>query len=181
VSAAPIRCGAAVSLIGQTGQSDDTHSPDEWARTVLNRISPAALSISVVCTVAISCRPNDLRTISSPLERDAYRNVRSASRGNGDRIVAVSDFSGLVSSAWALARAAAIAPIESLDRCMAILPDEQLKGHRSDRRQRQPDARGATTERPAPINLRSDRPTQIWGNHEHSAGAQTSEKAKANQ
>ena len=26
---APILCGAAVSPTGQTGQSDDTHSPDE--------------------------------------------------------------------------------------------------------------------------------------------------------
>jgi hypothetical protein len=28
----PIRCGAAVSLTGQTGQSDEIHSPDAWAR-----------------------------------------------------------------------------------------------------------------------------------------------------
>src|SRR4051812_46079812 len=34
-------------------------------------------------------------------------------------MVATSDFSGLVSSAWALARAAAMVPIESLERCMA--------------------------------------------------------------
>src|SRR6476620_4964303 len=31
VSAAPIRCGVAVSPTGQTGQSDETHSPEEWA------------------------------------------------------------------------------------------------------------------------------------------------------
>ena len=38
-------------------------------------------------------------------------------RGNGDRIVATRDFSGLMSSDWALASALAIAPIESLERC----------------------------------------------------------------
>jgi hypothetical protein len=57
-------------------------------------IVPARVSsIAVVCTVAISCLPKALRTISSPLESEAYRNVRSPSRGNGDRMVAVSDFS----------------------------------------------------------------------------------------
>src|SRR5437016_1159176 len=55
---------AAVSLTGQTGQSEDTHSPDECASVVVSRISPAASSIEVVCTVAISCRPSDLRTKS---------------------------------------------------------------------------------------------------------------------
>src|ERR1022692_3422742 len=114
-----MRCGAAVSLTGQTGQSDDIHSPDEWARMVVRRISPTSLSIAVLCTVAISCWPSTLRTMSSPLDNGAYRNVRSPSRGNGDRIVAVSDFSGLVISACALASAAAMAPIDSLERCMA--------------------------------------------------------------
>src|SRR5713226_9214065 len=64
-----MRCGAAVSLTGQTGQSEDTHSPDECASVVVSRISPAPSSIEVVCTVAISCRPSDLRTRSNPLER----------------------------------------------------------------------------------------------------------------
>jgi histidinol-phosphate phosphatase family protein len=61
---------AAVSLTGHTGQSDETHSPDEWARTVVRRMSPAS-SMAVVCTVAISCLPSALRTISSPLESEA--------------------------------------------------------------------------------------------------------------
>jgi hypothetical protein len=39
----------------------------------------------------------------------------------GDGIVPVSDFSGLVSSAWALASAPAMAPIESLERCIVDL------------------------------------------------------------
>ena len=39
----------------------------------------------------------------------------------------MSDFSGLVSSAWALASAAAMAPIDSLDRCMAGLHLEQIE------------------------------------------------------
>src|ERR1051326_7641079 len=45
-------------------------------------------------------------------------------------MVATSDFSGLVSSACALASAAAIAPIVSLERCMAGLPVQQIKAHR---------------------------------------------------
>src|ERR1700722_8717214 len=46
-------------------------------------------------------------------------------------MVAVSDFSGLVSSACALASAAAIAPIVSLDRCIALLPVEKIKADRA--------------------------------------------------
>src|SRR5271166_1586460 len=46
-------------------------------------------------------------------------------------MVAISDFSGLASSACALARAAAIAPMVSLDRCMAALPTgEKIKADR---------------------------------------------------
>src|SRR5271165_4975012 len=127
-----MRWGEAVSPIGQTGQSDDTHSPDAWARMVVRRISPASVSIAVVCTVAISWRPRVLRTMSSPLESGAYRKVRSCSRGNGERMVAHSDFSGLTSSAWAFASAAAIAPIVSLDRCTGPLPvGEKIKADRA--------------------------------------------------
>src|SRR5450759_4646329 len=45
-------------------------------------------------------------------------------------MVAVSDFSGLVSSAWALASAAAIAPMASLDRCIARLHVDEIKTDR---------------------------------------------------
>jgi hypothetical protein len=48
VSAAPMRRGATVSAIGHTGHSDDSHSPEEWARVVVRRMSPASLSIAVV-------------------------------------------------------------------------------------------------------------------------------------
>jgi hypothetical protein len=56
--------------------------------------------------------------MSRPQASDAKRMVRSPSRGNGDRMVAISDVSGLLSSPWALARAAEMAPIEGLGRCM---------------------------------------------------------------
>src|ERR1700728_4006270 len=46
-------------------------------------------------------------------------------------MVATSDFSGLASSACALARAAAIAPIVSLDRCMAVPLGEKIKADRA--------------------------------------------------
>src|SRR5260370_22186663 len=57
--------------------------------------------------------------------------VRSPSRGNGERIVAVRDFSGLVSSPWALARAAAIAPMLSLERCIGALHLHHFKADRA--------------------------------------------------
>jgi hypothetical protein len=31
-------CGAAVSLTGQTGQSEEIHSPEAWASSVVSRI-----------------------------------------------------------------------------------------------------------------------------------------------
>src|SRR5438132_492782 len=46
-------------------------------------------------------------------------------------MVAESDFSGLVSSACALASAAAIAPIVSLERCMGRLPVAEVEAHRA--------------------------------------------------
>src|ERR1019366_5248259 len=52
------------------------------------------------------------------------------SRGRSTRMVAVSDFSGLVSSACALASAAAIAPMVSLDRCIARLHVEEIETDR---------------------------------------------------
>src|SRR5215467_13542329 len=70
-SAAPILCGAVVSLMAHTGQSDAIHSPEACAKTVLRRTRPAVWSMEVVCTVAISCWLNVLRTISSPLESGA--------------------------------------------------------------------------------------------------------------
>jgi len=55
VRAAPNRWGAAVSLTGQTGQSDEIHSPDAWIRVVVSLISLVSWSIAVAWTVAIPC------------------------------------------------------------------------------------------------------------------------------
>src|SRR6516162_4728711 len=46
------------------------------------------------------------------------------------RVVAVSDFSGLMSSAWALAKAEASAAAVSLDRGMGRLRLQHIKAHR---------------------------------------------------
>src|SRR3954449_13463479 len=124
-----MRCAEAISLIWHTGQSDEIHSPDECASTVVRRRRPASLSISVAWIVAISCRPRLLRTMSNPLDSGAYRKVRSASRGKGERIVATSDFSGLVISTCALARAAAMLAIDSLELCTAGLRAQDIKAH----------------------------------------------------
>jgi hypothetical protein len=55
----------------QTGQSDETHSPDECTCVVGGRISPAPSSIEVVWIEVISCWPKDLRTKSNPLDKEA--------------------------------------------------------------------------------------------------------------
>src|SRR5262249_31836338 len=115
----------------QTGQSEAIHSPEAWARTVLSRTIPAVSSIAVVCTVAISCLLNVLRTMSRPLESGAYRNDRSDPFGWSDRIVPTKDFSGLTNCACALASAAAIVPIVSLDRCMASFRFEDVEADRA--------------------------------------------------
>src|SRR5262245_35947382 len=83
--------------------------------------------MAVVCKVAISCWPSVLRTMSSPLESGAYRKLRSLSPGRPERMVAVSDFSGLMSSACALARAEASAATDSLDRGMDNLRIQDIK------------------------------------------------------
>src|SRR5262245_19671637 len=86
--------------------------------------------MAVVCTVAISCCPSVLRTRSSPLESGAERKLRARCPGRPVRMVAVSDFSGVTSSAWALAYAEASAATVSLDRCMDSLRLQQVKAHR---------------------------------------------------
>src|SRR4051812_27510519 len=87
--------------------------------------------MAVLWTVAISCRPSVLRTMSRPLERGAYRKVRCPRSPIRPvlGIVALSDFSGLTNSAWAFASAAASAATESLERCMGCLLIEDIKAH----------------------------------------------------
>src|SRR5450755_3149401 len=87
--------------------------------------------MAVVCTVAISCCPRALRTMSRPLERGAYRNVRPGSSYRSVPTVAVRDFSGLVRRTWALANAAAREAIDSLDRCMTGLHIHHLEADRA--------------------------------------------------
>src|ERR1035437_7039772 len=50
--------------------------------------------------------------------------------GDGEWMVAIRDFSGLLSSPWALASAAAMAPMVSLERCMVRLHLHHLKADR---------------------------------------------------
>jgi hypothetical protein len=66
-----MRCGAAISLSAQTGHSEEIHSPEACARTVVSWICPEDWSIAVVWMVAISCWPKLLRTISRPLAKEA--------------------------------------------------------------------------------------------------------------
>src|SRR6266545_3187471 len=122
-----MRCGFVVSVAAQTGQSEAIHSPDECASMVVRLTTPVAGSMAVVCTVAISCWPSVLRTMSRPLASGAYRNERSASPGRMGRMVATSDFSGLTSAACALASAAASAATVSLDRGMDGLRIHEIK------------------------------------------------------
>src|SRR4051812_21677061 len=56
--------------------------------------------------------------------------MRPASSGRLAGRMPVSDFSGLVRIIWALAKAAARAAIDSLDRCIARLPLDHLEADR---------------------------------------------------
>src|SRR5262249_55781788 len=77
-----------------------------------------------------SCLPKVLRTISSPLERGAYRKLRPAPV-RSVAMIAVRDFSGLRSSGWALASAPASAAMLSLERRMRSLLGQELERDRS--------------------------------------------------
>src|SRR5262249_9391907 len=68
--------------------------------------------------------------VASPRERGEWRKLRSLSPGRPVRMVAVSDFSGLTSSAWAFAKAEASAATDSLDRGMDGLHLQHIKAHR---------------------------------------------------
>jgi hypothetical protein len=59
-------------------------------------------------------------------ERGVAKGPVGVSR-EGDRIVATSNFSGLASSARALTSAAAMVPIDSVQRCMARLRLEEIE------------------------------------------------------
>jgi hypothetical protein len=48
-----MRCGVAVALMAQTGQSEAIHSPDACASTVVRLMTLAVWSMEVDCTVAI--------------------------------------------------------------------------------------------------------------------------------
>src|SRR4051812_9180310 len=121
-----MRWGIAVSLVAQTGQSEEIHSPEMWRRVVVSLTNLVSGSMAVACTVAISCLLRHLRTISSPLAKDAYWNVRLCSRGKGEGIVAVNDFSGFLSSAWAFAKAPAILLRLPLEACIVL---SRFAGH----------------------------------------------------
>lgn len=49
-----MRCGASMSLEAQTGQSEEIHSPEEWASRVVRWMWPVACSTQVLWIVAIS-------------------------------------------------------------------------------------------------------------------------------
>src|SRR5262249_51573100 len=126
-----MRWGLAVSAIGQTGQSEAIHSPEAWASGVVKLTMPAGWAVAGVCKGGISCCPSVLCTVLNPLEMGAQRKLRSLSPSRAARMVAVSDFSGLMSSAWALAKAEASAATVSLDRGMGHLRLQHIKAHRS--------------------------------------------------
>jgi hypothetical protein len=96
-----------------------------------NRVEPddasGLIDRGIVWTVAISCWLKVFRTISSPLDSGAYRKDRSTAVDPSERIVPTNDFSGLTSCACALASAAAIVPIVSLERCMTTPRIEQVE------------------------------------------------------
>ena len=97
-----MRRGVAVSVMGHTGQSEAIHSPEAWASTVVRLTMPVARSMAVVWTVAISCWPSALRTISRPSASGAYRKARLPSPVRCGPMMAMSDFSGLAAPGLSL-------------------------------------------------------------------------------
>ena len=103
----------------QTGQSDDTHSPEEWASMVVSRTKPAI----AVNRCGLHGRdfklPNVLRTISRPLERDTSEGVVSSwerrSYAGDQRIFGVGQFR------LGFGECARYAAVNSLECCMAEL------------------------------------------------------------
>src|SRR6185437_4151007 len=81
---------------------------------------------------AISCARRLKFSFSMWLPSMKVHHARVAPRvqvnGTAERMVAVSDFSGLESSPCALARAAAMAPMVSLERCIGSLPEIEVDG-----------------------------------------------------
>jgi hypothetical protein len=77
VSAAPIRRGAAISERVHTGQSEAIHSPEAWASTVVSDTVWISWSMIVVCSVAISCWPNTLRTMPEDAKEAFGHGVRA--------------------------------------------------------------------------------------------------------
>src|SRR5260221_14796208 len=71
--------------------------------------------------VAVSGGQGLLRRIPNPFAGEGKGKVGAPPLGNGERMVAVRDFSGFVSSLWAFASAAAMAPMASLERCIGDL------------------------------------------------------------
>ncbi|MFK4538448.1 hypothetical protein ABIA00_006631 [Bradyrhizobium ottawaense] len=60
-----------MSRAAQTGQSEEIHSPEEWASRVVRWMWPVVGSTRVVWMVAISCWLSVLRTMSRPLASEA--------------------------------------------------------------------------------------------------------------
>jgi hypothetical protein len=84
----------------------------------------------LVESCGLNCR--DLvptQALAHDVETAGHRKVRCSSR-NGEPIAPVNDFSGLVNSICALASAAAIVPIDSLERCIVGLRLIELKADR---------------------------------------------------
>src|SRR6185437_3883944 len=81
---------------------------------------------------AISCARRLKFSFSMWLPSMKVHHARVAPRvqvnGTAERMVAVSDFAGLDSSPCALARAAAMAPMVSLERCIGSLPEIEVDG-----------------------------------------------------
>ena len=116
----------AVSVIGQTGQSDEIHSPrraQKRSQPDLARILVDSGGLDRRDLVQAQAFPDDLKTA----RQRCITKGPVVLRGNGERMVAVSAFSGSVSSPWAMASAAAMAPMVSLERCIGGLHVQQVE------------------------------------------------------
>src|ERR1700692_2454815 len=99
--------------MAQTGQSEAIHSPEACASMVVRLTRPAVWSMAVVYTVAISCWPRVLRTISSPLDNGAYPMAKARKDTLG-----VSKVTGVADAGYSSGTAAAACEADGITACV---------------------------------------------------------------
>ena len=114
-----MRCAEAMSLIGHTGHSEENHSPDECARTVVRRSRPASLSMRRRLDRRDLMPAKALAHDVQPARQRGIAEGAVASRGKGDRMVAIERLLRIGQLHLRLGKRSRDGSDRSLERCMA--------------------------------------------------------------